>query len=230
VFLHQFFAPLFGDRAKRPMALNRTFWLLFFVLACGLSPGRAQADLSQLLLEETLRMPQAKSALHAVWLVPVAFWEQTWPEGPSEEDQELRRTTLSLLADYALLAVVAAGSASVSVDQLKLTVKGNGVLPPASYLVLSEELQLFLDRVRPMVANVFQVTPEKVMLMMFSLPDAHKRNDAAVYDVVVRFQDEIFEWTLPPAALQRPGTCPADGKVMTPGWKYCPWHGNALTF
>jgi hypothetical protein len=81
-----------------------------------------------------------------------------------------------------------------------------------------------------MVANVFQEAPDRVSLLMFGLPETLTRNAEGSYSIVVRVQEEIFEWTFPPAALQRPGTCPADGKVMTPGWKYCPWHGNTLIY
>ncbi|MBI1193027.1 MAG: hypothetical protein GC205_07630 [Bacteroidetes bacterium] len=205
----------------------RSIILLVCFLSSFLS-GKAQADLSRLLLEEGLRIPAGISSFQAVWFIPVEFWEQTWPEDLREEEKLVRQRTLTKLRDCVLIAAVPTVSAQFSAENLKLTVKGSGTLPSYSFLALDEDLQVFLDRIRPMVANVLENQPDKVFLGLFALPDMYKHQAEKAYEVVVRYLDESFEWIYPPTALLAPGVCPVDGKVLSPGWKFCPWHGNAL--
>jgi len=201
-------------------------------MACLFFPvfsGKAQVDLPRLLLDETLRIPLGKSSFQAIWCIPVEFWQQTWPEGLGEKEQLFRQQTLLRLRDYVLIAAVPTVNAQFSLENLKLTIKGSGTIPRVPFLSLNEDLQVFLDRIRPMVANVLEVPPDKVSLLLFVIPELHMQKSGTSYEAIVRYLEESFEWNYPPTAVLTPGQCPVDGKVLSPGWKFCPWHGNALS-
>jgi hypothetical protein len=145
-----------------------------------------------------------------------------------EEERVIRSQTLASLRDYALIAAVPASKAQFSLDDMKLTIKGSGTIPRVPLLSVEENLKIFLDRIRPMVANVLEKESEQVLLVLFELPELNKQKSGSAYEAIVRYQEESFEWTYPPVAILKPCKCPVDGKIMSPGWKYCPWHGNAV--
>ena len=45
----------------------------------------------------------------------------------------------------------------------------------------------------------------------------------------VQLSGREFKWRLPLGALLPPKTCPQDGEKLNGAWKFCPWHGVALT-
>ncbi len=196
----------------------------------------AQSDQVHIVLEETLKFPDGRSPYEAVWWIPVEFWRLSWPE-PDEAEASLQRfRTLEVLEQFELIVlshrepVAQRGQESPSSPQVSL--EGWGKMEELRPSAQSDLLRAFLEKIRPMVANVLDATPSQLTLHLYQLPPSFLEARASgrwqPCRLLAEAADKSMVWAYPPQALRPARHCPVDDHPMAPGWHYCPWHGQPL--
>ncbi len=185
------------------------------------------------LMSDTQKDTPDPDRITMVWWLPDEYWEAVLQEEAGE--------ALFVLGAYVVMGVVdgkigpfggVTFQDEVSVrNRLRLVDGAGNTHTPLPQDQVNADARSLLSMMRPVLGNVAGPMGENFHFFVFSggeggtpLFSATEEGSFSVF-----IGDEEFAWRLPLGSLMPPKYCPVDGEVLSGAWKFCPWHGAALT-
>lgn len=196
------------------------------------------------LLHETQMGVRAPHYSGIVWYIPFQFWIKTGEDrGRPAAETEKALGSLKQYTPVFLFVAKVSGLGSfeyVPPDQLSKSVvirdaKGNDY-PVVSNV--SDDAKNLAAIMKPMLANAMGKAGENSTILFFPAHDkaGHLIADplsegtfsVVLKDIVGRPED-VYTWVFPLTSVSTPKYCPIGKEQVNANWKFCPWHGVALS-
>lgn len=209
--------------------------VLFLGTVLGAAPLPAQ-DVDAVVEELFLTSPDP-DAMTSAWWLPAEFFLLGEEDMTPQEEEEL----MEVLGRYTLVAVVDGeigpfgGATFLPKEQLLESLNlfdANGTAyPPVSKDAVDPDVEIFLMMLRPALTGMLGPMAEN---MAFALFPARTPEGVRIADPLseglfsVRVGERMFDWQTPLGSMLPPKYCPIDGRRVSGGWRFCPWHGAEL--
>lgn len=196
------------------------------------------------LLHETQMGVRVPHYSGIVWYIPFQFWIKTGEDRgrPAAETEKALGSLRQYTPIFVFVAKVSGLGAFeyVPPDQLAKSVmirdaKGNDYPVVAK---VSDDAKNLAAIMKPMLANAMGKAGENSTILFFPANDKAGRPIAdplsegsfsvVLKDVVGRPED-IYTWNFPLTSVSTPKYCPIGKEQVNANWKFCPWHGVALS-
>ena len=179
-----------------------------------------------------------------VWFIPFDFWIQSGANrGRSEAEMEKAMASLKQYTPVFIFVAKVSELGSfdyVPPEQLAKKVlirdaKGNDYPVATS---ISDDAKILASTIKPILGNAMGKAGENSALLFFPAKDkdSHPIADpksSGTFSVVLKDlvgrEEDIYTWNFPLTSVSQPKYCPVGKEQVNANWKYCPWHGVALT-
>lgn len=185
------------------------------------------------LISETQKDTPDPDRVTMVWWLPDEYWEVVLQEEAAE--------ALSVVGPYVIIGAVDGKigpfggitfETETSVRNRLRLVDGEGrAHTPLAEDQVSPDARSLLAMMRPVLGNALGAMGENFHFFVFAGGEGGGAHLSATEEgsFSVFIGDEEFAWRLPLGSLLPPKFCPVDGEALSGAWKFCPWHGAALT-
>ena len=231
---------LSGPRIHRRVFLG--FLAFGLLVGIGVRSGFAQEKISLSELVGALQKGSDRTdKVTLVWWAPQEYWRATFSQDPiisqAQADEIvnfLRPYTIFFVVDGSMGKFGAVDYKSESEIRANIQVSDNqGVLyHPLSEDEVNQNAKDFLLMMKPVFASMIGPMGQNMHAIVFPGKDAKGQPIADAKkegNFSVKLYEGEFKWRLPLGVLLPEKICPQDGEKMNGAWKFCPWHGVALT-
>jgi hypothetical protein len=196
------------------------------------------------LLQETQIGIRSPGYTGIVWYIPFEFWIKSGESrGRAPADTEKAMASLKEYTPIFVFVAKVSGLGAfdyVSPEELakKVVIRdANGNDYPALTTV-SDGAKNLAAAMKPILANAMGKAGENSAMLFFPANNKEGRPIAdpkssgtfsVVLKDVVNRPEDIYTWNFPLTSVNEPKYCPAGKEQVNANWKYCPWHGVALT-
>jgi hypothetical protein len=175
-----------------------------------------------------------------VWWIPFEFWEVSDESGKAAE-------AVKGLRDYTVIAVVTGrvgpfGNITYQpAEKVRAStfIRDSDGIEYAKLDKVPEDVEFLSQVLQPVFTNALGKMGENINLIFFPgksknghrIDDPHGKGDFTVLlkNDIAGDGTHAFDFHLPLNSLAPPKYCPKGNERVQANWKYCPWHGVALT-
>ena len=221
--------------------LCRGFSVFVFLFGIWVGDGFAQEVSLSKLVAELQKGSDAVNEVTLVWWAPEEYWRTTFGQDPNISTAQAEEI-VNFLRPYTILFVVDGSMGKFgSVDykpepEIRANIQvgdSRGVFyRPLPVDQVNQNAKDFLLMMKPVFASMIGPMGQNMHAIVFPGKDAKGQPIADVKregNFSVKLYEGEFKWRLPLGVLLPAKICPQDGEKMSGAWKFCPWHGVALT-
>lgn len=219
----------------------KSFIIILFVFINSISIGQVdrKIDLTEFIREVQI-VDKDDTNISIAWWLPNCYWRIALADNeqiPQETITQIEDT----YKDYLFLC-----SANIQIhlngtmtfieeDELReflsIADKNGKIYYPLENDLLSDDLKLFNEMMKPMFAQMLGQLGEGMHFYFFEIKDKKGNNvinENMNDDFIVKHSNKEFKFNLPLVTLMEPKFCPIDSVEMKGNWMYCPYHGTKL--
>lgn len=195
------------------------------------------------IIQETQQTIRGKDRTGVVMWIPVEFWEtsmreQGAPGDPVQQFKALRDYTMVMVAggNISGLGHISWLDGKTLREHIRLKDTAGNLYEP--HRTVSGDAAIIAGVLRPIMANAIGAMGEHMEVFMFPARDSAGNPIAdptrpgsftVVLSDIPGFGPSQHEWKLPLTSLSPPKFCPSGKERLQANWKFCPWHGIALS-
>jgi hypothetical protein len=228
------FHPIARQRVRR-LATGAT---LFTASLLAVPPGAPAQDADMdAVMDELVLVTPDPDAVTSAWWFPPEFFLLGEDELTALEEQEMMR----VIGRYTLVGVVDGeigpfgGVTFLPKDQMiasaALFDEGGTRYDPAAEDLIDPDVQIFLTMLRQMLSGMIGPMADNMAFLLFparTLDGTRIADPLSEGRFSVRVGERSFDWETPLGSMLPAKYCPVDGRKLSGGWTYCPWHGAEL--